>query len=250
MSDPVSLDDVRPTDLAMLEPFASVVAWVLFDAKTPDAEDLGQQLLNATPSPHESLIILLRAVNFARRCHGPVVPWSAWTPTFQALAQHPWDPSALRWVLLLASCTSSDSPPTVASPGAESSWTAPLSVERPFTPAFWAAFLPVAQPLIHMLSDRLDLIDTPMRRGVEFWERLNRAIARQDLDDWLIKQNVYARSDRSRSFSLSAWNAFSDWNRDLHFSWDILVSALLWRAVSDRRESDPILELGGVLARS
>lgn len=112
-----TLDDTLSPDLAMLEPFVPVVAWVLFDAEPTAAQDLRDHLLLAPPSPGDSLFTLLRIADFARRHGGPVVPWSAWEPTFQALAERDWDwdHGALR-VLLLASCTPSDPPHASRSP--------------------------------------------------------------------------------------------------------------------------------------
>jgi len=89
----------------MLEPFAPVVALVLFDAEPSTVESLRDRLLLPPPTPHDAPLTLLRSVDFARRHNGPVVPWAAWTPTFQGLAQRDWEDATLRHVLWLASCS-------------------------------------------------------------------------------------------------------------------------------------------------
>lgn len=234
-----SLDDTLAPELAMVAPFSPVVAWALFDAESNTVEELREHLLRPALTPYDALLTLLRSVDVARRHHGPVVPWTAWTPTFRALAEHDWEATALQRVLLLASCRT---PPDFhgAQLGA-SGRPAPASVPaRAFEPAFWAAFLPVAQPLVHMISDRLDAAIPQIR----VWDAVRQAMASHDLEAWLIRQNIWARAEGKRPVSLAQCNALRSWN-DGRYTWDILVLALLWRAVSDRREPDPILDLGG-----
>lgn len=113
---------------------------------------------------------------------------------------------------------------------------------RPFAPAFWASLLPIAQPLVQMISDRLDAINLKPHRESQFWDDAWDAMAAHDLEAWLIKQNVEARAEHTRTFSVAQWNAVMAWKGEC--AWDTLVLALLWRAVSDRRIPDPILNLG------
>jgi len=66
------LPDALPPNLAMLEPFAPVVALVLFDAEPSTVESLRDRLLLPPPTPHHALLTLLLSVDFARR---PTAPW-------------------------------------------------------------------------------------------------------------------------------------------------------------------------------
>lgn len=92
-----------------------------------------------------------------------------------------------------------------------------------------------------MISGRLDGMNPQTR----VWGDVRNAMAAydHDLEAWLVKQNIWARTDHTHTFSLAQWNALVAWNGD-RYSWDTVVLALLWWAVSDRREPDPILDLG------
>lgn len=98
-----ALPDSRADEV--VSPFVPALAWVFF-AGPAQLEGVHALLLRRTLPPDESLIVLLQAVEYARRYGGPQVAWSAWRSAFAVLAEEPWRAPFLTRAVLLAACES------------------------------------------------------------------------------------------------------------------------------------------------